>query len=366
MSLPDGATETFAAEPRHAPMRSRLSAALRRTESKWRSNGSEVPSRVAASSTPDHGHGSKRRGTRVPRDASYSRMKRTGWRRRVRDGISVFGMALALSACGGGGSSSSGGGTGGVVVTPTPSPTASACSPAHPAGLGARPVQRMVLLSRDARLREPVGVRQSLRFVDALTATARLQGKDRYFTLCDLDRRRKCLLRQRYDRRLRDSARPSISAARRLWVTEAFEGRPPGAECGYRSRCRDPRSGDLVGQHAGSQRHPREPGRGRSLQQQRPRCARIGHPARQGCGGHARRDPHPRRFRHRAGLVALRHEGHHRQRPQGRLHQPADLHRPAQPRCTAFASFKRPGHRRGHRRPALQWRRRRFGRADAR
>jgi len=99
-----------------------------------------------------------------------------------------LGMAAVLSSCGGGG----GGGNGGsiaVVPAGTPTPTASATTPANGCTLAAR--QAFV----DAQMREwylfPETLPASLNaaaystvqaYVDALTATARSQNRDRFFT----------------------------------------------------------------------------------------------------------------------------------------------------------------------------------------
>lgn len=102
----------------------------------------------------------------------------------VRSGISAVVLAALLAGCGGGGS---GGGSGTVsqpgTASPAPTPTASGCS------LRAR--QDWVL----STLREwylfpetlpsnldPAGYTSVDTYLDALTATARGQGRDRYFT----------------------------------------------------------------------------------------------------------------------------------------------------------------------------------------
>ncbi len=97
--------------------------------------------------------------------------------------LGVAGLALVLAACGGGGAPS--GGTG-VVPAPSPSPTP---TPAPTCGLAARQAWA------DAEIREfylfpellPASVDASRfgsvqDYIDALTATARAQGKDRFFT----------------------------------------------------------------------------------------------------------------------------------------------------------------------------------------
>lgn len=101
----------------------------------------------------------------------------------VRSGVSVMVLAALLAGCGGGSSSSGGSGTVVQPGTATPTPTASACS------LRAR--QDWVL----ATMREwylfpetlpasldPGGYSSVDSYLDALTATARAQGRDRFFT----------------------------------------------------------------------------------------------------------------------------------------------------------------------------------------
>lgn len=103
-------------------------------------------------------------------------------------GVALVGLALVLTGCGGGGGSSSSSGP--VVIGPTPTPTPSPTpTPAATCSLSAR--QDWAL----AQMREwylfPATLPGTLNkasyrsldaYVDALTAAARAQGKDRYFT----------------------------------------------------------------------------------------------------------------------------------------------------------------------------------------
>ncbi|HWJ71189.1 MAG TPA: S41 family peptidase [Sphingobium sp.] len=99
----------------------------------------------------------------------------------------LLGLALVLTGCGGGGETAQGGP---VVIAPTPTPTPTPTpGPAATCSLSAR--QDWAL----AQLREwylfpetlpaalsPVPYNSLDHYVDALTATARAQGRDRYFT----------------------------------------------------------------------------------------------------------------------------------------------------------------------------------------
>lgn len=151
-------------------------------------------------------------------------MKRTSWRRRVRDGISVFGVALALSACGGGGGSS-GGGSGGIIA-PTPTPT-----PTPTAGCSLRTRQDWVLaqfnewyLFPETMSYVPPSAFSNLSdYVDALTAGARAQNKDRFFSYVTSIAEENAYYASGatggFGMRLYVD-----DAARRLWVSEVFEG----------------------------------------------------------------------------------------------------------------------------------------------
>jgi C-terminal processing protease CtpA/Prc len=132
-------------------------------------------------------------------------------------------MALALSACGGGGGSSSGGATGGV--TPTPSPTTSACSLRTQQDWVLAQFNEWYYFPDTLGFVNPSAFSNLSDYVDALTATARLQGKDRYFTyvtsIADENAYYASGTTGGFGIRLSVD-----SAARRLWVSEAFEGAP--------------------------------------------------------------------------------------------------------------------------------------------
>jgi len=145
----------------------------------------------------------------------------------------VLGTALSvlalLSACGGGGSGGGSGstGTGGTPsASPAPTPTASACSLASRQQWAAAQLNEWYLFPETlpARL-DPAPYPTVSDYIDALTATARAQGRDRYFTYLTSIREEDAYydsgssagfgIRLSYD-----------SANRRLFVVEAFENTP--------------------------------------------------------------------------------------------------------------------------------------------
>jgi len=87
-------------------------------------------------------------------------------------------ILATLSACGGGGSSG-----GGTTPTPTPTPTSSACSITARKDWALQQMREWYLFPETlpASL-DPAPYTDLLDYVDALTATARSQGRDRYFT----------------------------------------------------------------------------------------------------------------------------------------------------------------------------------------
>lgn len=145
---------------------------------------------------------------------------------------SRFGPALCLVAmlagCGGGGgsSSSSGGSTSSAPPPPPPSTAGSGCSLAERQNWAAAQLKEWYLFpetlpsSLDPTPYPTVGD-----YVDALTATARSQGRDRFFTYVTSIAQENAFyssgssagfgIRLSYD-----------ESARRLFITEAFEGAP--------------------------------------------------------------------------------------------------------------------------------------------
>jgi C-terminal processing protease CtpA/Prc len=102
----------------------------------------------------------------------------------VRSGVSAVLLAAVLAGCGGGG------GSGGTVVqpgtgttSPTPSPTASACSLRNRQDWILATMREWYLFPETLPSSlDPAGYGSADAYLDALTATARAQGRDRYFT----------------------------------------------------------------------------------------------------------------------------------------------------------------------------------------
>jgi len=138
-------------------------------------------------------------------------------------------IVALLSACGGGGSDSGGGGAPPVAVTPTPTPTPTtnaACSIRARQDWAAAQLREWYLFPEllPASL-DPAGFATVEAYIDALTATARAQSKDRFFThLTSITAENAFFesgstagfgIRLIYD-----------AGAGRLFVAEAFEGAP--------------------------------------------------------------------------------------------------------------------------------------------
>jgi carboxyl-terminal processing protease len=142
-----------------------------------------------------------------------------------------FGTALALvamlSSCGGGGSGGGGGGAPvGAVPTPPPPPVASACSLRSRQDWALAQMREWYLFPETLPANpNPAAYASVEDFIDALTATARAQGRDRFFTFITSIAEENAFfnsgssagfgVRLSYD-----------SVQRRLFVTEAFEGAP--------------------------------------------------------------------------------------------------------------------------------------------
>ena len=98
----------------------------------------------------------------------------------------ILGLAAMLSGCGGGGGSLSngGGGGGGVTPTPTPTPTAVAgCSLRERQDWAAAQLNEWYLFPETLPTAlNPSSYSTVDAYIDALTATARSQRRDRYFT----------------------------------------------------------------------------------------------------------------------------------------------------------------------------------------
>jgi C-terminal processing protease CtpA/Prc len=135
--------------------------------------------------------------------------------------------AMLVSACGGGGSGSGGPPSGPIGGTPTPSPTPTAtCS------LSARQAWAFAQLKEwylfpetlPASL-DPAPFTSVQAYVDALTATARAQRRDRFFTYITSIAEENAFFNSGASAGF--GVRLSLdSAARRLFIAEAYEGAP--------------------------------------------------------------------------------------------------------------------------------------------
>ena len=134
--------------------------------------------------------------------------------------------SLLLSACGGGGGSSSGGGTGGGSSGGSSGGTATGCSLRERQDWALATLREWYLFPNElANGVNPANYSTVDDYIDALTAPARASGKDRFFTYVTSIREENAFLasgssagfgvRLTYD-----------NAARRVFITEAFEGAP--------------------------------------------------------------------------------------------------------------------------------------------
>jgi len=138
-------------------------------------------------------------------------------------------MVLALAACGGGGSAPSGAGGGGGIIAPTPTPTPTpintACSLRTRQDWALAQFNQWYLFPDTLSYVNPAGFSNLSDYVDALTSTARLQGKDRFFTYVTSIAEENAYYSSGstggFGMRLYVD-----SSARRLWVSETFEGAP--------------------------------------------------------------------------------------------------------------------------------------------
>lgn len=138
-------------------------------------------------------------------------------------------LAAVLSGCGGGGGGGSGSNTGGAptAVVPTPAPTTSAtCSLRDRQDWAAAQLREWYLFPETlpAAL-DPAGYSTVDDYVDALTATARSQRKDRYFTYLTSIREENAFYSQGASAGF--GFRLSFDqATRRVLIAETFEGAP--------------------------------------------------------------------------------------------------------------------------------------------
>ena len=128
-----------------------------------------------------------------------------------------------LSACGGGGGG--GGSSPPIGSTPTPPPSGSTCSLADRQSWVAGELREWYLFPETLPATNPVGAATLSDFVDAMTATARAQRRDRFFTYVTSIAEENAFFQQGSSAGF--GIRLSIdSAARRLFIAEAFEGAP--------------------------------------------------------------------------------------------------------------------------------------------
>ncbi len=142
---------------------------------------------------------------------------------------SVAASALLLAGCGGGGGGGGSSGGGGTVVLPTPAPTpapTASCGLASRQAFALQTLQEWYLFPGDlATGINPASYSTVQDYIDALVAPARAAGKDRFFTYITSIAEENAFfasgssagfgVRLSYD-----------TAARRLFVAEAFEGAP--------------------------------------------------------------------------------------------------------------------------------------------
>jgi carboxyl-terminal processing protease len=140
----------------------------------------------------------------------------------------LLSLAAILSACGGGGSGSSAPAT--SAESPTPAPTSAGCSVRARQDFALSVLQEWYLFPETlpASL-DPNGFADVTGYIDALTATARAQGKDRFFTFVTSIREEEAFNNSGstagFGFRLQTDG-----AARRAFVSEAFETAPAFAQ----------------------------------------------------------------------------------------------------------------------------------------
>lgn len=144
---------------------------------------------------------------------------------RLTAGLATLALLSACGGGGGGGSVTIGGGTG-AAPTPTPSPAASTCSlAARRDWVQAQMTEWYLFPETLPASIDPAAYGDVQSFIDALTATARAQRKDRFFTYITSIAEETAYYNSGSSAGF--GARFSIdAAARRLFVSESFEGAP--------------------------------------------------------------------------------------------------------------------------------------------
>lgn len=141
---------------------------------------------------------------------------------KLRRSGTLLSLAALLAACGGGG----GGGGGGSASAPTPTPTSGTCSLADRKQWVLGQMREWYLFPETlpAAL-DPAPFATVQDYLDALTATARSQGRDRFFTFITSIREEDAF--QNSGNTAGFGIRLSLdTTARRVFISEAFEGAP--------------------------------------------------------------------------------------------------------------------------------------------
>lgn len=142
---------------------------------------------------------------------------------------SVMSVAALLSACGGGGSSPPPPSTGPIGSVPTPPPPAppsgSACSLSAQQNFTSGVIREWYLFPETLpAVLDPAPFTSVQSFIDALTATARSQGRDRFFTYATSIAEENAFFNSGATAGF--GIRLAIDSAQRLFVSEAYEGGP--------------------------------------------------------------------------------------------------------------------------------------------
>ncbi len=144
-----------------------------------------------------------------------------------------FGTALSvialLSACGGGGGGNNNGGSSNPPIAgppaPTPPPTGSGCSLRERQDWAAAQLREWYLFPETLPADQTPTQSSVQAYIDALTATARAQGRDRFFTYLTSIKEENAFITSGSTAGF--GVRLSLDAAqRRLFISEAFEGAP--------------------------------------------------------------------------------------------------------------------------------------------
>jgi carboxyl-terminal processing protease len=144
---------------------------------------------------------------------------------KMRSGISVLAMAALLAACGGGGSGSSTGGAT-AVAPPPPTPTSTTCSLRMRQDFALAVLREWYLFPETLPANtDPSAFTTVDDYIDFLTATARGQGRDRFFTFLTSIQQENAFFSSGASAGF--GVRLTIdSAAQRAFIAEAFEGAP--------------------------------------------------------------------------------------------------------------------------------------------